>query len=118
MGAGETTSAAGERCTWCGTRVDREDGFRLTESPGERSAVFCRLEHVVPWALHGAHWNPGEPEEPGSLDAALETCAHCGDPLADVRVTLIRHRGEHRIPDAFCSVDHAAAWARAGGRWR
>jgi hypothetical protein len=35
-----------------------------------------------------------------------------------VRVTLIRHRGEHRIPDAFCSVDHAAAWARAGGRWR
>ena len=29
-----------------------------------------------------------------------------------------RHRGEHRIPDAFCSAAHAAAWAKAGGRWR
>jgi hypothetical protein len=118
MGAGETTSGEGERCTWCGSRVDREDGFRLAESPGERGAVFCRLEHVVPWALQGPHWNPGEPEEPGALYAALDTCAHCGEPIGDVRVTLIRHRGEHRIPDAFCSVDHAAAWARAGGRWR
>jgi hypothetical protein len=108
----------GERCTWCGARVDPEDGFRLAESPGERSAVFCRLEHLVPWAFHGGHWEAGSPKEPGSLDAELETCAHCGIPLGDVRLTLIRHRGEHRIPDAFCSVDHAGAWARAGGRWR
>jgi hypothetical protein len=33
-------------------------------------------------------------------------------------VLLVRHRGEHRIPDAFCSLDHAAEWAKAGGRWR
>jgi hypothetical protein len=118
MGGGGPTSGNGERCTWCGTHVDREDGFRLTESPGERSAVFCRLEHVVPWALHGAHWTPGEPDEPSSIDAALHNCAHCEEPIGDVRVTLVRHRGEHRIPDAFCSPDHAAAWARAGGRWR
>jgi hypothetical protein len=29
----------------------------------------------------------------------------------------VRHRGEHRIPDAFCSPDHMGAWARKGGRW-
>jgi hypothetical protein len=118
MGAGETRSGEAERCTWCGARVDGEDGFRLAEAPGERKAVFCRLEHLVPWALQGAHWKPGAPEEPASVDAAIDDCAHCGEPLGDVRVTLIRHRGEHRIPDGFCSVDHAAAWARAGGRWR
>ena len=116
MGAG---GARSEQCTWCGAAVGRDDGFRLVESPGERSAVFCRLEHVVPWALQGAHWTAGAPEEPGDVDGGGEGgCAHCGAPLGDVRVTLIRHRGEHRIPDTFCSVDHAAAWARAGGRWR
>jgi hypothetical protein len=29
----------------------------------------------------------------------------------------VRHRGEHRIPDGFCSVDHLLAWAKAGGRY-
>jgi hypothetical protein len=118
MGGGERTSGNGQRCTWCGAPVDRDDGFRLIESPGERSAVFCRLEHVVPWAFQGAHWRAGEVEEPSSLGDSLDSCAHCDAPLTEVRVTLVRHRGEHRIPDAFCSVDHAAAWARAGGRWR
>jgi hypothetical protein len=112
------TSGAGERCTWCGVPVERDDGFRLAESPGERRAAFCRLEHLVPWALKGAHWEAGLPEEPSTIGEALESCAHCGEPLGDVRITLVRHRGEHRIPDGFCSVDHAAAWARAGGRWR
>jgi hypothetical protein len=113
---------AGEVCTWCGAEVEPDDGFRLTEAPGDRRAVFCRLEHVVPWALQGAHWQAGgEPEAAGETGAAggePSTCAECGAPLEDVRITLTRHRGEHRIPDAFCSVDHAAAWARAGGRWR
>jgi hypothetical protein len=118
MARGGATSGEGERCTWCGVAVERDDGFRMVEEPGERSAVFCRLEHLVPWAIQGAHWNAGEAEEPASVAEGLESCAHCGDVLGDVRVTLIRHRGEHRIPDAFCSVDHAAAWARAGGRWR
>ena len=31
---------------------------------------------------------------------------------------LVRHRGEHRIADGFCSVDHMADWAKSGGRWR
>jgi hypothetical protein len=30
----------------------------------------------------------------------------------------MRHRAEHRIADAFCSVDHLLEWAKAGGRWR
>ena len=46
------------------------------------------------------------------------SCAHCGEPLGDVTVTLVRHRGEHRIADSFCSVGHMADWAKAGGRWR
>jgi hypothetical protein len=105
----------GEVCTWCGAEVEPDDGYRLIERPGDRRAVFCRLEHVVPWALQGAHWDAGGGEAAGE---ELSACAECGAALGDVRITLTRHRGEHRIPDAFCSVDHAAAWARAGGRWR
>jgi hypothetical protein len=33
-------------------------------------------------------------------------------------VLLVRHRGEHRVADGFCSVDHLNEWAKAGGRWR
>jgi hypothetical protein len=115
---GGPTSQRGERCSWCGDRVDRDDGFRLSEEPGARIAAFCRLEHIVPWAIQGAHWEPGEADEPSDIARGLERCAHCDAQLADVRVLLVRHRGEHRIPDAFCSVAHAADWARAGGRWR
>src|SRR5690242_4795455 len=108
---------AGEVCTWCGVDVEPDDGFRLTERPGERCAVFCRLEHVVPWAMQGAHWEPGAGPAAGG-EEELDKCAHCAAPLDDVRVILTRHRGEHRIPDAFCSVDHLATWAKAGGRYR
>jgi hypothetical protein len=79
-------------------------------------AVFCRLEHVVPWSIQGAHWEAGELEEAEAT--AEDSCAHCGERLGEVRVTLFRHRGAHRIPDGFCSVDHLAEWAKAGGRWR
>lgn len=117
MAVGEQTSRL-ERCTWCGAHVDPDDGFRLLEEPGERRAAFCRLEHVVPWAMQGAHWEAGNGEEPGALLEGLDHCAHCGAELGDVRVVLVRHRGEHRIPDAFCSAAHAGDWAKAGGRWR
>jgi len=30
---------------------------------------------------------------------------------------LVRHRGEHRVPDGFCSVQHLREWAQAGGRY-
>jgi hypothetical protein len=107
-----------ERCSWCGGRVERDDGFRASEPEGDRGATFCRLEHVVPWALQGAHWEPGIPAEPDFDDAGLERCAECGRPVGARRVLVVRHRGEHRIPDAFCGVEHMLAWARAGGRWR
>jgi hypothetical protein len=32
-------------------------------------------------------------------------------------VLLVRHRGEARIPDGFCSADHLMEWAKRGGRW-
>jgi hypothetical protein len=73
---------------------------------------------VVPWALKGAHWAAGTPAEPEGLTKSIDLCAQCGEPLPDTRVFLIRHRGEHRIPDGFCSVDHMGAWAKAGGRWQ
>ena len=94
------------------------DGFRAAEPVGERRAAFCRLEHVVPWAMQGPHWEAGNPPEPAGLAESLDSCAQCGAALADVYLLLVRHRGEHRIPDAFCSVDHLLAWAKAGGRWR
>jgi hypothetical protein len=105
-------------CSWCGTAIEPQDGWRLQELPGERRAAFCRLEHVVPWAIQGAHWEAGEIEEPSGLVTSLDSCSQCGETLGEVRVVAIRHRGEHRIPDAFCSVDHLSAWAKAGGRWR
>ena len=107
-----------EQCSWCGREVDEDDGFRLAEPEGERKAVFCRLEHVVPWVLQGAHWDAGSIIEPGEPDDALGRCAQCGGPLGDLRVLIVRHRGEHRIADAFCEIDHLLQWAKAGGRWQ
>jgi hypothetical protein len=103
-------------CTWCGTAVDSGDGFRAYEPAGARQARFCRLEHVVPWAIRGAHWEPApdDVESPTGLTA----CAHCAAPLGDAPVLLVRARGEIRVADGFCSVDHLLAWAKAGGRYR
>jgi hypothetical protein len=106
-----------DRCSWCDRVVDREDGWRLHEHPGGRRAVFCRLEHVVPWSIQGAHWDP-EPPERAEDSQAPEACAHCGEALDDVWLTLVRHRAGHRIQDSFCSVGHLAGWAKAGGRWQ
>jgi hypothetical protein len=108
----------GEQCSWCGGDTGPNDGFRATEPAGERKAVFCRLEHVVPWVIQGAHWDPGNVLRPGEPDDGLGRCAQCGGALGDARVLLIRHRGEHRIADAFCGTDHLLAWAKAGGRWQ
>jgi hypothetical protein len=94
-------------CSWCRKAVEPDDGYRLYEAG--REAAFCRLEHVVPWQMQGPRWQPGEPVE------VEGECAECGAPAA---LLLVRHRGEHRIQDPFCSVEHAAAWAKAGGRWR
>lgn len=108
-----------ERCSWCGVPVARDEGFRAAEEAGERVAVFCRLEHVVPWAMQGPHWDAGVlPAQPSSPASELQQCAECGTAVDDTRVLLVRHRGEHRIGNAFCGTDHLLAWARAGGRWR
>ena len=107
-----------ERCSWCGKEVEWGDGWRASEAAGERIATFCRLEHVVPWAIKGAHWEAGVLREPAHLEDSLTHCAHCGEPLADSYVLIVRHRGEHRIPDAFCSAGHMGEWAKRGGRWQ
>jgi hypothetical protein len=107
-----------DSCSWCGDAIELGDGWRAQEVPGVRRAAFCRLEHVVPWSIQGAHWDAGEIEEPRGVIDDPGACAHCDAPLGDVHIVLVRHRGEHRIPDAFCSADHMAEWAKAGGRWR
>jgi hypothetical protein len=107
-----------ERCTWCGAEVETDDGFRAYEPLGERRAVFCRLEHVIPWSIQGAHWEVGEMTEPAALGEVVSQCSHCGAQLGDARVLLVHHRGEHRVTDAFCGVDHMSQWAKAGGRWQ
>jgi hypothetical protein len=113
MGAESTLS-----CSWCGAAIEPGDGWRAQAVPGARRAAFCRLEHIVPWSIQGARWEAGEIEEPSGLADELEACAQCATALTDVHLVLVRHRGEHRIPDAFCSADHMAAWAKSGGRWR
>ena len=112
------TLVSAERCSWCGKELEPGDGWRAAEPAGERVAGFCRLEHVVPWSLRGAYWEAGTLTEPARLEESLTQCAHCGEPLPDRYVLLVRHRGEHRIPDAFCSVDHMAEWSKRGGRWQ
>jgi hypothetical protein len=107
-----------DRCAWCGADVDRDEGFRAAEPAGERRAAFCRLEHVVPWVMHGAPWEAGRALPDGDDGHGLGVCAQCGADLGDTRVVLVRHRGEHRIADAFCGVEHLHDWARRGGRWR
>ncbi len=104
-----------EPCSWCGTAVEADEGWRAGEHAGERRATFCRLEHVVPWVIQGARWEAGSIVAP---DAGSDSCASCQAPLDDGRVILIRHRGEHRISDAFCGPEHMRQWAGAGGRWR
>jgi hypothetical protein len=106
-----------ESCSWCGVGVEPNDGWRAAEPVAERRAVFCRLEHVVPWAMQGARWGAGMLSEPAGLEDSLTECAQCGEPLPDTYVLLVRHRGDHRVPDAFCSPDHMGQWARKGGRW-
>ena len=106
-----------ERCSWCGVAVETDDGWRAYEPAGERRAAFCRLEHAVPWVLQGAYWDAGAPERAPGPDEGPRHCSHCAAELGDVHVLLVRHRGEHRIADAFCSVEHMADWAKAGGRW-
>ncbi len=101
--------------------IEEGDGFRATEPVSERRAAFCRLEHVVPWVISGARWEPGRlPGADGDDDpVGLGRCAHCASPLDDeLYVLLVRHRGEHRIADCFCDSGHLLEWAKAGGRWR
>jgi hypothetical protein len=107
-----------DRCTWCGVAVEQDDGFRAYEPAGERRAVFCRLEHVVPWAIQGPHWEAGEVTEPAGVGETGTRCSHCEKELGEVHTLLVRHRGEHRVADDFCSAEHMSEWARAGGRWR
>jgi hypothetical protein len=109
---------ADETCTWCGAAVEADDGFRAYEPAGDRRAVFCRLEHIVPWSIQGPHWEAGALTEPASIDEGSLRCSHCDAELGDVHVLLVRHRGEHRVADPFCSVDHMEEWAKAGGRWQ
>jgi hypothetical protein len=103
-----------DRCTWCGGGVEADDGYRAYEPAGGRRAVFCRLEHVVPWAIRGAWWEPGPPVD----DPRLTACSWCDAALDDAHVLLVRTRGEHRVPDGFCTVEHLLEWAKAGGRYR
>jgi hypothetical protein len=107
-----------DQCSWCGIDVAADDGFRVGEPEREHRAVFCRLEHLVPWSIQGATWEPGRVTRRDEPDDALGRCALCGDDLAERRVLVVRHRGEHRIADAFCRLEHVVDWAKGGGRYK
>ncbi len=91
-------------------------------APTSRPAIAARSSAAsstsIPWAIQDAHWDAGEFTESPSLDEGATSCSHCGAELTDVHVLLVRHRGEHRVADGFCSVEHLLEWAKAGGRWQ
>jgi len=107
-----------EPCSWCGDDVDPDDGFRAYEPAGGRRAVFCRIEHIVPWVIQGSRWGAGGVTEPAVTEAWPSRCSHCVSQFGEGYVLLVRQRGGHRIADGFCSVTHMRDWAKAGGRWR
>ena len=94
--------------------MEADDGFRAYEPAGGRRAVFCRLEHVVPWAIRGAWWEPGAPVD----DPRLTRCSWCEAELEEAHVLLVRSRGEHRVARRLLLVAHLLEWAKAGGRYR
>ena len=106
-----------EACSWCGVGIDPSESFRAFEPAEQRRAGFCRLEHLVPWAMQGPHWEAGAVSEPDPPGEPPGSCARCGSELGDAFLLLVHHRGEHRVNDRFCSVEHMADWAKAGGRW-
>ena len=70
--------------------VGEADYWRAQETEGERTAAFCRLEHVVPWAMREPGW---------------------------AGVVLVHHRAGHHIRETFESIDDMRRWASAGGPW-
>lgn len=105
-------------CSSCGLALTHEAGLRLTDPEAGRHAAFCRLEHLVAWARADGPWRDGALLEDDDAGEGLGRCAQCGDGLGHGHVLLLCHRGPLRIGDAFCGVEHAAAWAAAGGRRR
>ena len=90
-----------------------------TSRRGSGGAVFCRLEHVVPWAIQGAHWEAG-----GARRAAERR------PTGPRSLLAVRRRARRgpraagppprRAPDRrrlLLGRPHGD-WAKAGGRWR
>ncbi len=74
--------------------MDRHDCWVARRVRGEEEAAFCRLEHIVPWAMRGgAGWGAGE-------------------------VELVRQRGAHRIVERFESAEQMRIWAQKGGPWQ
>lgn len=112
------SAAEDESCTWCGTGIDPGDCFRVYQPSLARRAVFCRLEHIVPWEIKGPSWEAGgaPPDDPA---ADQEGCAAagCEAGLPDSYLLLVRHRGPHEVIDRFCGTEHFGSWARKGGRW-
>lgn len=105
-------------CSSCGVALPPERGLRLADPEAGRHAAFCRFEHLVAWADADGPWRDGALLEDDDTGEGLGRCAQCGDGLDHGRVLLLRHRGPLRIGDAFCGVEHAAAWAATGGGWR
>ena len=106
-----------EVCSACGTTISPDSGVRLAEPEAERHAAFCRLEHLVAWAERDGPWRRGADLDDDTGEG-LGRCVQCGDALHFGRVLLVRHRGPLRTGDAFCGIEHASAWAAAGGCWR
>lgn len=118
--------AAQQQCSWCAAEIGAEDGYWLQSRSGSEAAVFCRLEHIVPWVIKDARWDEPavtdaagwEPAGTGGTGGEANRCSYCKLELANGGHELVRRRETHRVVDVFCDTDHLKAWAQAGGRWQ
>ena len=108
-----------EPCTWCGTAVPEDDGFRVAEPEEQRKAVFCRLEHVVPWIIQGAGLGVRRTSSPPASPTTPSAAARCAATRsASSASSWSATAASHRIGDAFCRLEHLEDWAKGGGRYK
>ena len=93
-----------EPCSWCGDDVDPDDGFRAYEPAGGRRAVFCRIEHIVPWVIQGSGWGALVWEPLGASLMVQQVYDHQSNmtpgnlPLLVIDGDSFAHRAYHGVP--------------------
>ena len=101
-------------CTWCGTAVEPDDGVPRGRAGGRAQGG------VLPARARRAVGDPGRRTGSPARSRArshngLGRCAQCATRSTRASCSLVRHRGEHRIADAFCGTPICSSGRRPAG---